>query len=113
MVLNGYSDEYPSEDNQDEDLENMDYVAEEIASWSNFSQVLRKNDRVLFDQMLNEVCQYENGIKSKGYLFKVESLLMSLIFVQQKMIKELINNSKEKNLGPIPDNLFKLIDGNP
>ena len=70
----------------------------EIADWKNFSEILRENDRVLFTQMLEECREYKDAINSKGELFTVESLLMSLILNQQKLIKELIKNIQGNSL---------------
>lgn len=68
-------------------------IEEEIDSWQLFSSVLRENDRKLFEQMLNECRDYKNAIATRGDLFTVESLFMTLIFLQQKMIKELMKQS--------------------
>jgi|GraSoiStandDraft_58_1057296.scaffolds.fasta_scaffold699845_1 hypothetical protein len=70
-----------------------DTVEEEIDSWQLFGSILRENDRKLFEQMLNECREYKNAIATRGDLFTVESLMMSLIFIQQKMIKELMKES--------------------
>jgi hypothetical protein len=47
--------------------------------------------------MLNEGKVYESGAAAKGSMLSSESLLMSIIFSQQKMIKELLNMHKENN----------------
>jgi hypothetical protein len=86
LVLSGYSDEDKIEDN-----DNTDYVTEELESWSMFSELLRKNDRELFQRMLRECLEYRQGMQTKGRSFSTESLLLTMAFIQQKMIRELID----------------------
>jgi len=73
---------------------NEDVLTQEIESWRGFADALRQEDRVLFLHMLNECYQYASSINSKGEYFSTESLLMSLVFVQHKIINWLINNFK-------------------
>jgi hypothetical protein len=75
--------------------EQNNVLAKEIKSWSNFEYCLREEDRILFNKMLNE-CQKEEefskAFNSKGeYNFTTESLFLALIFQQQKMISQLID----------------------
>jgi len=70
---------------------NEDILTQEIESWKGFADCLREEDRVLFLQMLDECYQYINSINSKGEYFSTESVLMSLVFVQHKVINWLIN----------------------
>jgi hypothetical protein len=70
-------------------------LKDEIESWYSFGEALRSNDRKLFFQMLNECQIYEEGATGKGPLMSTESLLISIIFNQQKMISELLNMHKE------------------
>jgi len=93
MVLNGYSDEYPLEDNQPNHSDE-DFVLEEMRSWKNFSDALKYDDRKLFEQMISAVLEFKDGIASKGSLFKSEGLIMALILLQQRMIRELINQKE-------------------
>ena len=69
-----------------------DTLTQEIESWRGFADALRE-DRVLFLHMLNECYQYINSINSKGDYFSTESLLMSLVFAQHKIINWLINRN--------------------
>lgn len=50
--------------------------------WYNFSFVLRKKDRMLFEEMLQSSYKYSNAINAKGEQFSIESLIMSLLFEQ-------------------------------
>ena len=70
---------------------NEDILTQEIESWKGFADCLSEEDRVLFLQMLDECYQYINSINSKGEYFSTESVLMSLVFVQHKIINWLIN----------------------
>ena len=73
---------------------NEDILAQELESWRGFADALREEDRTLFLRMLDECYQFIDSINSKGEYFSTESLLMSLVFVQHKIINWLIN---EKN----------------
>ena len=72
---------------------NEDVLTQEIESWRGFADALREEDRVLFLRMLAECYQYTSSINSKGEYFSTESLLMSLVFVQHKIINWLINRN--------------------
>lgn len=72
---------------------NEDILTQEIQAWTGFADALREEDRVLFLRMLEQCYQYVNSINSKGEYYSTESLLMSLVFVQHKIINWLINNA--------------------
>jgi hypothetical protein len=71
---------------------NEDILTREIQAWSGFADALREEDRVLFLRMLKQCYEYVDSINSKGEYYSTESLLISLIFVQHKIINWLINN---------------------
>ena len=71
---------------------NEDILTRESQAWSGFADALREEDRVLFLRMLKQCYQYIDSINSKGEYYSTESLLISLIFVQHKIIDWLINN---------------------
>ena len=71
---------------------NKDILTQEIQAWSGFADALREEDRVIFLRMLEQCYQYADSINSKGEFYSTESLLMSLVFVQHKIINWLINN---------------------
>lgn len=71
---------------------NEDILTKEIQAWSGFADALREEDRVLFLRMLEQCYQYVDSINSKGEYYSTESLLVSLVFVQHKIINWLINN---------------------
>jgi hypothetical protein len=71
---------------------NEDILTQEIQSWTGFADALREEDRELFLHMLEQCYQYVDSINSKGEYYSTESLLVSLVFVQHKIINWLINN---------------------
>ena len=71
---------------------NEDILTREIQAWSGFADALREEDRVPFLHMLKQCYQFVDSINSKGEYYPTESLLMSLIFVQHKIIDWLIDN---------------------
>lgn len=70
---------------------NEDILTQEIQAWAGFADALREEDRVLFLRMLEQCYQYTDSINSKGEYYSTESLLMSLVFVQHKIINWLMN----------------------
>jgi len=71
---------------------NEDILTREIQAWSGFADALREEDRILFLRMLKQCYEYVDSINSKGEYYSTESLLISLIFIQHKIIDWLINN---------------------
>lgn len=71
---------------------NDDILTKEIQAWSGFAEALREEDRILFLRMLQQCYQYIDSINSKGDYYSTESLLISLVFIQHKIINWLINN---------------------
>jgi hypothetical protein len=79
---------------QHEEKENKDVLQKEIELWNeHFGYALREENRILFNKMLSKCLsdeQYHNAVNSKGENYSTESLFMSLILQQQKMISQLI-----------------------
>lgn len=67
-------------------------LEEEIKRWFEFGNILKNNEGEVFFQMLNECRVYEEGAKTKGPLYSTESLILGIIFNQQRLIKELIKH---------------------
>ena len=72
--------------------------------WYNFSFVLRKKDRMLFEEMLQSSYKYSSSINSKGNEYSTESLFITLIFEQYK---KLIFNSNHNQHQQHQQQLFK------
>jgi hypothetical protein len=78
---------------------------EEIESWKSFGASLSsKEDRDLFEKMLNDCYKYAAAINAKGEPFPSEPLIMALLLSQHKMIDwitkqiskcESLDNNKE------------------
>ena len=67
-----------------------DILTKEIESWKGFADSLRKDDRNLFIKMLDDCFKYATAINAKGEPFPTESLLMTLLLLQQKIVDLLI-----------------------
>ena len=64
-----------------------DILTKEIASWKSFVDSLSsKEDRDLFEKMLNDCYKYAAAINAKGEPFPAEPLIMALLLSQHKMI---------------------------
>ena len=66
---------------------NEDILTKEIASCKSFGDSLSsKENRELFEKMLNECYKYVAAINAKGEPFPAEPLIMALLLSQHKMI---------------------------
>jgi hypothetical protein len=84
------------EDNDNDDNDNI--LTKEVVSWKGFEYALRQPNASLFNKMLSEYLEnkeeYVSAFKSRESQHSVESLFIALIFQQQKMISELIQQLK-------------------
>ena len=62
-------------------------LQKELDKWKTYSDILRKSNRDLFNQMLQSSNKYSSSIDAKGENYATESLLMSLLFEQHKKKK--------------------------
>jgi hypothetical protein len=69
-----------------------------LENWRLFSFALREENRLLFNEMLNKCKkkEYFDCMNSKGKSLAAESLFLTLIFEQQKMINEIIAALRQK-----------------
>ncbi len=66
---------------------NEDILTKEIESWKSFGDRLSsKEDRDLFEKMLNDCYNYAAAINANGEPFPTEPLIMALLLSQHKMI---------------------------
>ena len=66
---------------------NEDILTKEIESWRSFVDSLSsKEDRDLFNNMINDCYKYAAAINAKGEPFPTEPLIMTLLLSQHKMI---------------------------
>ena len=77
-----------NEDNDINDSNNIDstILKQEIDKWYNFSFVLRKKNRILFEEMLQSSYKYSSSIDVKGKENSTEQLFMTIIIKQFKKI---------------------------
>ena len=73
---------------------NDDLLAREIEAWKGFSDGLRAEDQKVFEQMLKQCYKHIKAINVKGEAFPTESILMSLVLSQQKIIEFLLKKIK-------------------
>jgi len=65
-----------------------DILTKEIESWSTFAANLNSEEyRDIFNKMLSDCYKYAKAINARGETFPTDSLLMSLLLSQQKMIE--------------------------
>jgi hypothetical protein len=91
-----------------------DILTKEIESWKCFANSLSsKEDRELFEKMLNDCYNYAAAINAKGQPFPAEPLIMALLLSQHKMndwlskqiskyesrVNNVIKKSEEQELG--------------
>jgi len=79
------------------DSNENDILDKEIESWKSFEYALREENAILFNKMLEEIQEHSKAVAVKGQAYSTESLLMALIFQQQKMISHLIKKLCEDN----------------
>ncbi len=65
-------------------------LEDEIESWKGFSWPLRKEDRELWEEMIEEVRQYYAGaVEQSGMPLTTDPFFMALILAQQRTIERL------------------------
>lgn len=70
-------------------------LEEEIESWKGFPWALRKEDRELWDAMIQRVREnYRGAVEQSGKDLTVDPFLMSLLVDQQKLIELLQSEIK-------------------
>jgi hypothetical protein len=75
-----------------------DILTKEIESWRSFAASLNSEEyRVVFNKMLSDCYKYANAINAKGEPFLTDSLLLSLLLSQQKMINWLSTQVSDKH----------------
>ncbi len=82
--LNSKNMYFPEE--KDNINQNSIILERELDKWKTYSDILRKPNRDLFNQMLQSSYKYSNAIDAKGENYSTESLIMSLLFEQYKII---------------------------
>jgi len=70
-------------------------IMEELESWKGFGDALKAEDRELFTEMLRQCYEYVPSMHAKTSPFSAEALLMSILFMQHKMIASLTKEAEE------------------
>jgi hypothetical protein len=97
-IINKYMSLFPNEDI---------LTKEEIELWKSFGDSLSsKEDRDLFEKMLNDCYKYAAAINAKGEPFPDEPLIIALLLSQHKMIDRL---SKQISKYELPVNNNRVI----
>ena len=68
------------------DNHNSMILKKEIDKWKTYSNILRKLNRDLFNQMLKLSYKYSDAINAREEQMSTNSLLMALMFEQYKII---------------------------
>jgi hypothetical protein len=70
-------------------------LEEEIESWKGFPWALRKEDRELWEAMVQEVTEcFGDAVEKSGKPLTVDPFFMSLLIAQQRAIKSLLTELK-------------------
>src|SRR5215203_385712 len=80
-----------NDDDNEYNINNRSIIlSQELDKWNNYSLVLRKQNRELFQEtlLLQSSYKYSSAIDIKGEQYSTESLLLSLILEQHKLIKK-------------------------
>ena len=87
---------------------NEDILTKEIESWKSFGDSLSsKEDRELFEKILNDCYKYAAAINAKGEPFPTEPLIMTLLLSQHKMIDWLSKQISKYGLAGNNNNVIK------
>jgi hypothetical protein len=79
---------------------NDDILTQIIKSYEGYADMLSGEDRKEFEEMLNFCYRYAAAINAKGEPFPEEAVIMTLLFKQHLIIKDLkqaIQQIKKKN----------------
>jgi hypothetical protein len=66
-------------------------MVKEIEGWRPFGEALRAEDRELYREMMQRCCEYLPSMEANAEPFPVDSLFMGLVFMQHRMIEQLID----------------------
>jgi hypothetical protein len=84
-----FVDDEKNKNNEDNNNINSIILQRELEKWKTYSDILRKPNRDLFNQMLQSLSyKYSNAIDAKGENYSTESLIISLLLEQHnKLLK--------------------------
>jgi len=71
----------------------------EIESWKGFASVMRKEDKEVWDKMIQEVKEgFDDAVEKSGKPFTTEPFFMALLLAQQRTIKSLLEQLRAHGL---------------
>ena len=65
---------------------NSTILKKELAKWKPYSDILRKRNGDLFNEMLQSIYKYSNAIEAKGESYATESLIISILLEHHKKL---------------------------
>ncbi len=71
------------------------HLEQVIRKWDNFRRALRREDRELFDVMVNKARMHSSASLFNVHLDPMESVFMSILLEQEREISELRRKLKE------------------
>jgi hypothetical protein len=71
------------------------HLEQVIKGWDNFRRALRREDRELFDAMINKARMHSSASLFNVYIDPIESIFMSILLEQEKEIHRLRKELKE------------------
>ncbi len=71
------------------------HLEQVIRRWDNFRRALRREDRELFDAMMNKARMHSSASLFNVHMDPIESVFMSILLEQEKEITELRKKLKE------------------
>jgi hypothetical protein len=71
------------------------HLEQVIKRWDNFRRALRKDDRELFDAIMNKARMHSSASLFNVHIDPAESIFMSILLEQEKEILELRRKLKE------------------
>jgi len=64
-------------------------LQEELRRWKNFQDVLRIDDRLIFQDMMDECVRRTADAAANGFLVSSKLMFLSILFSHQRALKEL------------------------
>ena len=64
-------------------------LEEEAKRWNKFARILRREDRPIFEEMVDEARRYACEASAAAFPSQAEGMLLSILFSHHKMLKAL------------------------
>ena len=83
-----FTDEKDNNDINIDQNSSSTILQRELKKWKTYSNILRQPNRDLYNEMIQSIYKYSSAIDAKGENYATESLLMSLLFEQHKILNK-------------------------